>query len=200
MRTQGQGFSSVLNSNLRFCSCHSLQQEYTKRAHVSHLWQWCSSLCLAGQRFLIWNEVCVWDGWPSAQTQGVLPSLWNRTPALATLCLTLYRLRPPFQPRFCISFVNARADWEPWTLEARSKLSSCSWIPFAVRQQQNHWGSCSSKEELKSVKVLSSHIKARTQSFPTELRWLQCWRVFKIQPVFCGLWESIFLVVSRATR
>lgn len=152
---------------------------------------------------VIWKRVWVWDGWPSAPTnlclsQVVPPSLCNRTPASAALCLTFYRLRPPFQPRCCISFVNARADWEPCTSGARSKPSPRSWMPFAVRQEQNHWGS-SNKEGLRSIKVLSCHVKARTQSFPAEL-FLNTNGCLKIQPVFCGLWDSVFPVVSCAAR
>lgn len=54
LSTQGQGFSPVLNSNALadFCRCHSLQQEYTKRARVSQPWQRCSSLRVTAQRFV----------------------------------------------------------------------------------------------------------------------------------------------------
>lgn len=127
---------------------------------------------------IVWNKVWLVDGRPPAPTQTCVGLGLSCHPFAtgqrnsAALCLTFFRLRPPFQTRFCISFVNARADWEPCTWGARSKPSWCFWMPFAVRQEQNHWGSFS-KERLRSMEVLSCHVKARTQSFPTELQRLR---------------------------
>lgn len=111
LSTQGQGFSPALNSNALadFCRCHSLQEEYTKRAHVSQPWQRCSSLRL-GALCHLKSGLCLgrWNllhkHTHPCLSRGVLQSLCNREPGWAALCLTICRLRPSFRPRFCVSF------------------------------------------------------------------------------------------------
>lgn len=138
---------------------------------------------------IIWNQVCVWDSGPSAQTHTcVLQSLCNRAPGLAALCLTIYRLRPPFRPRFCVSFceclgrlgtVDFGGQVKAVILFLNAICSQAGTEPLRGGVGGGGLWSCS-KVRRKTVKVL----KARTQSF---LKELLCWWLFK--NTACVLWS-----------